>query len=214
MTKTPEALITEIQQLSEKVNANHASGFTEHQKDALVLQANMEKLISELIMEGMPIKLINMSLFYFWFTLDAPLSGASPEHVEQSEPFSFMGEIVGVIKETTAQLPEPSLSDSLKELNEKMQTFKSFLPDLNELDNLSPEHLTEKTAHVNTSIHQLTTKHFNNGVHPEIIANALFNQWLRSSVLFGLSEQEWQKIDHYFVEVLDAVRKKLPRLFL
>ncbi len=48
--------------------------------------------------------------------------------------------------------------------------------------------------------------------HVEIIANVLFSQWLRLSVLYGVSEQEWQKMDHYFPEILEAIRNYLRTL--
>jgi len=42
--------------------------------------------------------------------------------------------------------------------------------------------------------------------------DVLFSQWLRLSVFYGVSESDWQKMDHYFVEILTAVRDYIPTI--
>ena len=62
------------------------------------------------------------------------------------------------------------------------------------------------------SITPISDTYLTQDYHPEIVANVLFNQWLRLSVFYGVSEKEWQKMDYYFVKILAAVRSYLPTI--
>ncbi len=208
-----EALLNEIQSLSAKTHAEATPATTKWQKQTMIFQADLEKLLIELLLENMAIKILVMSTFYFWFVLDAPLRGIDTALLDQYSPFDAMGNIIHLIKTTTKSLPEPTFSPSLKKLNKKMQLIKSYLPHPASNDQVDPKLVPSQTTRVNTAIHTLTSKYLQDGYHPEIIANVLFNEWLRLSVFYGISENEWQKMDHYFVEILTAVRGYLPKIF-
>ncbi len=208
-----ESLHNDIRVLSQKTHADLPPAINRPQKETAIFQAGLEKLVIELIMEKKAVKILLMSIFYFWFTLDAPLRGVDPKKLDDFSPFDEMVNIIDLVKSTTAALPEPELTPELKALNAKMQQIKSYLPDPASFDEISQADVTSQTTRVNTAIHTLTSDYMRQDFHPEIIANVLFNQWLRLSVFYGVSESDWQKMDHYFVEILTAVREYLPTVF-
>lgn len=160
----------------------------------------------------MEIKIIYMSVFYFWFTLDAPLRGIPRELLNKFSPFDEFGNIVQLIKKTVYKLPDPEFPTDLKMLNSKMESLKSSLPNPEDLDNVPEDQLRPQSTVVNKAVHTLISDYLKQDYHPEIIANILFNQWLRLSVFYGVSEKEWQKMDYYFVEILGAVRNYIPEM--
>lgn len=199
-------LFDEIQELSKKTHDRIPQAITGFQKETAIVKTELEKLLIELMAEHMEVKVIYMSLFYFWFTLDVPLRGISPESLARLSPFEEIGNIVGLIRKTTFELPDPEFSSNLKMLNSKMQRLKEKLPIPEDLDNVPEDKVQYQSTRVNTAIHVLTSDYLKQGYHPEAIANVLFSQWLRLSVFYGVSEKEWQKMDYYLVEILTAVR--------
>lgn len=206
------SLLNEIWELSQKTHSELPPATTKFQKEAAIFQAELEKLFVELISEHMEIKVLYMSIFYFWFTLDAPLRGIPYESLNKLSPFEEIGNIISLIRKTTFELPDPEFSPNVKILNRKMQSLKSKLPAHEDLDNVPQDHVEYQSTRVNTAIHTLTSDYLKQNYHPEVIANVLFSQWLRLSVLYGVSEQEWQKMNHYFVEILNAVRNYIPTI--
>lgn len=142
----------------------------------------------------------------------APLCGIPYESLNKLSPFEEMGNIISLIRKTTFELPDPEFSPNVKILNSKLQSLKSKLPTPEDLDNVPQDHLEYQSTRVNTAIHTLTSDYLKQDYHPEVIANVLFSQWLRLSVLYGVSEQEWQKMNHYFVEILKSVRNYIPTI--
>ncbi len=205
-------LLNEIQELSQKTYAEIPHAITKFQKETMIVQAGLEKLLIELMLEHMEVKVIYMSLFYFWFTLDAPLRGIPSESLNKLSPFEEIGNIVSLIRKTAFELPDPEFSADLKMLNSKMQSLKSNLPSPEDLDRVPQDLVEHQSAKVNTAIHTLTSDYLKQNYHPEIIANVLFSGWLRLSVFYGVSEKEWQKMDHYLVEILTAVRSYIKTI--
>ena len=206
------SLLNEIRELSEKNYAQAPAATTKLQKDSAIIKAGLEKLVIELITEHMEIKIIYMSVFYFWFTLDAPLRGIPRESLNKLSPFDEFGNIVQLIKKTVYKLPDPEFSTDLKMLNSKMESLKLSLPNPEDLDNVPEDQVRPQSTVVNKAVHTLISDYLKQDYHPEIIANILFNQWLRLSVFYGVSEKEWQKMDYYFVEIVGAVRNYIPEI--
>jgi hypothetical protein len=206
------SLLNEIHELSRKTHSKIPPAITKFQKEAAIVKAGLEKLVIELIAEHMEIKVIYMSLFYFWFTLDVPLRGIPCESLDKLSPFEELENIISLIRKTTFKLPDPEFSSDLKMLNSKMQSLKLNLPNPEDLDNVPEDQVEYQSIRVNTAIHTLTSDYLKQDYHPEVISNVLFSQWLRLSVLYGVSEKEWQKMDHYFVEILAAVRNYIPTI--
>jgi hypothetical protein len=208
-----EALLAEIRGVSEKVRAQTLPAITDFQKQMAIAKAGIEKALIELMNQGCAIKIILMSLFYFWFTLEAPLHAKNPEHINEEDPFLHMGNIIELVKKTAGTLPEPELNPEIHLLNQKMQQLKKYMPDPKSLDRFPQERVENEAANVNTTIHTLTSEYLKQDFHPEAIANALFSHWLRLSVFFGVSESHWQKMDYYFKEIMGETRHYLSRTF-
>jgi hypothetical protein len=109
-------------------------------------------------------------------------------------------------------LPDPDFSSDLRELNSKMESLRSNFPTPEEIDNVDPTNARPQTNIINTAIHTMTSDYLKKDYHPELIANVLFNKWLRLAVFFGLPERQWQKMDYYLPEILAVVRKHLATI--
>jgi len=205
-------LLTETRQLSEKAHRQAPIAITDLQKQSVIVQAGIEKVIIELLGQEYAIKLILMSLFYFWFTLEAPLCSKDLKCIDQEDPFSHMGTIIELVQKTVNALPRPELTPEVKALNEKMQRLKQYLPNPEAIDNVSREEAVQQTAHINKAIHTVSCDYLKQNIHLEIVANALFSHWMRLPVLFGVSESDWQKMDYYLPDILNAVKEYLATL--
>ena len=208
-----EALLSEIRSTSEKVRAQTLPAITDFQKQMAIAKAGIEKVLIELMNQGCAIKIILMSLFYFWFTLEAPLHAQNPEAINEEDPFLHMGNIIELVKKTASTLPEPELSPEIQVLNQKMQQLKKYMPNPESLDTVPQEQVENQAANVNTTIHAVTSEYLKQDFHPEAVANALFSHWLRLSVFFGVPESYWQKMDYYFKEIMEATRHYLSSTF-
>ena len=89
------------------------------------------------------------------------------------------------------------------------QLKRDHLPNPEHFDQEMPDNLHEQTAHVNLTIHTLTSDYLKQKYPLEAIAIVLFSQWLHLSVFFGVSEQDWQKMDYYFKEIIEETREYL-----
>jgi hypothetical protein len=82
-----ELLMKEIAKISRKIKTDELPAVTLHQKQAAIAMAALEKTLLSLLEAGMPHKVIFMSLFYFWLTLEAPMRGVSEAHLERHAIF-------------------------------------------------------------------------------------------------------------------------------
>lgn len=203
--------LNEIRELSQKTQADVSPPVTEFQKKSAIFSAALEKCVMDLLIDEVPIKTALMSLFYFWFTLEQSILEATDNiHSDDLNPMEEMTDFIQLMKDITTELPEPEFSEDIKALNQKMQAAKDA--------NLSPEDADKVGDHINVvavvekangAIHGLTGEYLQNDYDPEIIANVLFHRWLHCSVFFGVSESRWQKMDHYFSELMTAARARL-----
>ena len=207
-----DSLLSEIRSLSEKAHAQIPPAFNDFQKQIMITQADIEKTLIGLITQGHSIKIILMSLFYFWFTLEATLHTTDPQSIEGEDAFLHMGAIIALIKNTAQSLPHPKLTPEIKTLNEKIQQLKSYLPSPEILDKEVPEDIKQQTAHINKAIHSVTSEFIKQDIHLEAITIALFRHWMKLSIFFGISESDWQKMDYYFLDILKAVRNYLSSI--
>ena len=118
-----EALLSEIRSLSEKTHAQLPPAFNDFQKQIAIVQAGIEKTLLELMAQKYAIKIMLMSLFYFWYTLEAPLYADDPKSLDGEDSFLHMTAIIDLLKKTVRSLPTPTLTPEIKALNEKMQTI-------------------------------------------------------------------------------------------
>jgi hypothetical protein len=205
-----EALLGEIHRLAEKTHAQLPPTVTDFQKQVAITQASIEKTVMELLMQKYSIKIILMSLFYFWFTLEAPMHAADAEAIHDEDAFLHMGSVIDLVKKTVRSLPKPTFTPEIQALNEKMQRLKRHLPHPEVLDKEQPANIEQQTAHINTTIHTTISAFINDEkTDPQAIAIVLFSHWMRLSVFFGVSESDWQKMDYYLPDILKAVREYL-----
>ena len=211
-----EKLIAEIAEISQKIKSKEMPAVTPHEKQASIIMMTMEKVIMTLIQENIQTKIIFLSLFYFWFVLEASLCGFTDE----IDPMAIMlpetiDRMILVIKSTLALLPDQPQNSDLETLGEKINQIKSMIPD-EYLDTEIPQtELVEKTTVTNTLIHTVTSKFLTESFHPEIVANVLFLNWVRlSTIRANIPEQVHQKIEYYFDVVIKAVREDIQQLFV
>jgi hypothetical protein len=140
------------------------------------------------------------------------MRGIPPESLDKLSPFDEMGNIISLVRKTTFELPDPEFSSNVKMLNSKLESLKPSLPNPKDLDNVPEDRVQYQSTRVTAAIYTLTSDYLNQDYHPVVIANVLFSKWLRLSVLYGVSEQEWQKMNYYFVEILNAVRNYIPTI--
>ena len=204
-----EALLSEIRSLSEKTHAQLPPAFNDFQKQIAIVQAGIEKTLLELMAQKYAIKIMLMSLFYFWYTLEAPLYADDPKSLDGEDSFLHMTAIIDLLKKTVRSLPTPTLTPEIKALNEKMQKLKSRMPNPETLDKEIPDNIKEQTENINTAIHKDICNFIKKDIHIEAITISLFSHWMRLSVFFGVSESDWQKMDYYLPDILKAVRNYL-----
>lgn len=202
-TKPLNELYDEVKSLSSKVNSQSSSAVTEFQKQLLVVHADIEKTLIELLSTSSPVKVVLFGVYYFWFTLAVPMYNPK---LKIDNPLSYMTDMIMLVRSKVKSLPDPKFSTDVKTLNEKMQQLKAYLPHPAQLDVVNPALIQEQTERVNTAIHTISSKYLEENVHPELVANALFSHWLHLSVFFGVSEKEWQKTDYYSAEILQEVK--------
>lgn len=202
-------LYNEVKELSGKVHLQSASTVTDLQKQLLIIHADIEKTVIELLGQGCPIKVVLFSVYYFWFTLAVPIYNSK---LKIDNPLMYMTDMIMLVKSKAKSLPEPSFSSDIKSLNDKMQQLKSFLPSPEQLDTVDTANIQKNTEVVNYAIHTVSSNYLEKNYHPELVANALFSIWLRMSVFFGVSEKEWQKMDYYIVEILHEVKQYFAEL--
>ncbi len=206
-----EALLKEIHILSERAHQQAVSPLNNFQKHFFMAKMEIENELIRLVSQGGAIKIVLMSIFYFWFDLALSFIDKDKE-VCQEETFSHMSAIIDVVKDLIRKKPTPTLSQEVIALNKKMQKLKEYMPDPESLDKVSKETVREQTEEVNTVIFNAIEKCIQKNIHPKAIANALFNYWLRFSVFFGVSERDWQKMDYYFVDILEAADEYVDRI--
>ena len=149
--------IKQIVNLSQAIRAQELQASALHERQAAVAMAEVEKCINDLIMEKMPIRVIFLSLFYFWLKLEAPLRNVSEKEANQSIPVSEAIErIIMAIKAVVDKVSSYNPSSEMQKLGGGINELKSHLSD-EILDHLSPDALIKILTNVNTRIHTVTS---------------------------------------------------------
>lgn len=95
-----EDTLDQLTKLSQRIKAQEPEALTNHEKQAVLTMAELEKTVQDLIREHRPVKVVFLSLFYFWLMLEAPLRRVSERQVaEWSSPLEkSLERIIGVIR--------------------------------------------------------------------------------------------------------------------
>ena len=213
---TLEDKLDQISKLSKKIKAQEPRASTNHERQAEITMAELEKTVQDLIREHRPIKVVFLSLFYFWLMLEAPLRRVSEKQVKEW-PLPLpeaLEKIICVIRETVDRLPDHKPTHDMQALGKNINHLKSYLSDDVFNHPLLPNELVKQTEAINTRIHTVTSNLLRKSFHPEIISNVLFGCWVRLLNLHAsIGESYHQKMEFYFTEIIEAARKEVPRLF-
>lgn len=203
-----QPLLQEVAELSHKIQTNRPPAITETQKHIAIVDAGLQKAMVTLTLDGMAPKVMLMSLFYFWSHLEISLMSKNPNGLTHIG-LESMPDIIELVKTTTQGLPEPEYPEGVEMLHAKMEQLKSMLDNPQTLDTVPKAQAKANTERVNAVIHTLISEYLDTAYHPEIIANCLFSYWLRFSVLFGVPESFWQKMDFYLPQLITKARAYL-----
>ena len=212
-----ELLIKKATKLSKKIKSAEPSPITKKEREAAIVMASIEKVLHNLIMEEIPCKIITLSLFHFWITLEAPMRGVKNDSSDNLPPYKERAilEIIDIIVKMLKKLPQYSETKTKKDLGKVINSLKSKMS-VDELDNvnLPRNELIAKTTRVNEKIYGNICELLKKSFHPVIIANVLFGNWVRlSTIANNMPEESYQKIEYYFTEIIEEVRKHIPNLF-
>lgn len=202
--------------LSQQLRAKERAPTTPNEKQAAVIIEEFEKCLYDLIMEKMPVHIIQASIFYFWVTLEAPMRGVGQHKIGRwSMPLDkAIHKIMYTVQTTLNSLPDPEQSPEMQEFGDTVEGIKAHIPDDHFSQSLSREELTFCSTYINTRIHTVTSNFLKQSFHPEIVANVIFSRWLRLTTMHASTpETYYQKMEHYFEKVIAAARNYIPKLF-
>lgn len=183
------------------------------EEQAAIAMATISGCVIDLLAEGMPVQVVEHSLFYFWLHLEASLRRVSEEQVNQQFLANTAEQIVTIIKKVIDNLPDYSPTLEMQRLGKEINGLKSYLTG-KDLSHLSENELALVVENVNTRIHKVSSHLLMQSVHPGIIANVLFSYWLRTSTIQSyVPEKYYQKMEFYFCEIIEEVRKQIPLIF-
>lgn len=211
---TFEQRMGRMAKLAQQIQAKEPA-FTEPHKQVATAKAEIEKVILKLVMEKVTVKIIFFSLLYFWLKLEAIVHNVSDQQFDKwPRPIGEIAtKIIETIKLVVNNLPDPNIADELKELGTHITAMKTQLP--NEEDTyISPAEQAKHVTNANTEIFMVISKLLNESFHLQIISNVIFGYVMRSSTInANVSEEYYQKMEFYFSEIIDAVRKQIPAFF-
>lgn len=201
-----ENLLNKTRSLSEKAQKILPPAMTDFEKRNAFLMASYENMLMSLISQNFELRIIQDSLYFHWFFLEAPLHGPHPSWVEDENPWSHMQALMDIIIATADKLPDPDLPGQILALNDNMQRLKAGLPSPLELDKVSQEKITEQSEKVDPIIHGLTLDFLKQKMPIDEITNVMFYYLLRLCTLSGFSEGEWQKMNYYISTIIANIR--------
>lgn len=208
--------IDDLFDLSQKLKAKESGPTNLREKQASIIMSNFDQCVHDLIIESAPLSILHASIFYFWAVLEAPMRNVDQKKINQGIiPLDqAIQKIMMTVQQTLQSLPELEPSCDLKEFGNTMNEIKSHITDDYFERPLSNEELFFHSNHINTKIHTLTSNFLKQGFYPEIVSNVMFSRWLRLTTIHAsVPEAYYQKMEHYFTEIMDAVRQCISSLF-
>jgi hypothetical protein len=208
-------LINEAIKLSEQIQSKEPPAFTDLERQSAITMANIDRVVTDLIVEEMSPKIIVTSMFYFWLKLETSILGMDEkEFTKKIELLKMYPAIIKKIRGVIAELPDTEEMSEKIDLGNKLDLLKSFIT----IEYLEPDlpqrQLISQTEKINTRVYGFVSELLMQNFHPMIISNILFTRWVRLSTLHdSISEKLYQKIEYYISDVTKAVRKYIPSLF-
>ena len=122
--------------------------------------------------------------------------------------------IMYTVQTTLNSLPDAEQTPELQEFGDTVSAIKAHIPDDYFELHLSREESFDYTNHINTRIHTVTADFLKQSFHPEIVSNVMFSRWLRMTTAHASTpEAYYQKMEHYFEQIIAAARNYVPKLF-
>jgi hypothetical protein len=204
-----QMLLDELKNLHLEIHSTDPAPSNENERQAELTIRSFQQTVNSLIMSDIPIKIIFMSLFYFWFKLEADMQRVSDTKINAKlkNPDVLLKETIALIKSIVDSYEDNLQSSQMQTLGQNIDMLKLLITDDMIDCKLPYDELKEKTEKVNLCIVGVIKGFLDQSYNPEIIANVLFNNWLRFSAFnSSITEKYYQKIEYYFEEVTVALR--------
>ncbi len=204
-----QMLLDELKNLHLEIHSTDPVPSNENERQAELIIKSFQQTVNSLIMSNVPIKIIFMSLFYFWFKLEADMQRVSDTKINAKlkNPDVLLKETISLIKSTVDSYEDNLQSSQMQTLGQNIDMLKLLITDDMIDCKLPYDELKEKTEKVNLCIAGVIKGFLDQSYNHEIIANVLFNNWLRLSAFnSSITEKYYQKIEYYFEEVTVALR--------
>ena len=209
-----EQKMERVAQLAQKIQAKEPA-FTDAHKQAAITKAEIEQTIFKLVMDKVTLKIIFLNLLYFWLKIEALVNDISEQQFNKwPTPINVIAiKIIESIKLVVNSLPDPNISNDLKELGTHINAIKANIPNEDNIY-MPPEELSKHATNATTQIFMVISNLLNREFHLQIISNVIFCYLMRTSTLnTHVTEEYYQKMEFYFNEIIDAVRKQVPIFF-
>lgn len=209
--------IDHLLELLRKLKSKEPEPITRQHKQAALTIAEFEECIQQLILEHrIPIVIIQAILLNLWVLQEAPVRGVSQHKIAHwSMPLSnVMQRMMYSVQSTLDSLPDPEQTPDEHEFGETVRMIKAQISDGFFKHDLSEHESLQLCGFVVVQISKVIDNLSESGVHPQIISNVMFARWLRlMTIRASIPETHYQKMEHYFEEVIAAARNYVPKLF-
>ena len=204
--------LKKLSSLGQKVKEKMVPGVTPSEKITAQTMMTIEAMVVRFISDGLSIRAVIMSLYYFWFLLEAPLYQLEvdnlPAHISILDSFSTLAMQVHARLSTLPDQP----------YDEAYQALAAHIDELKPLLATSPNHQNgiysqevpsaKDIETINQTIHQVTSELLLQDVHPQIIGALLCQNWMRLSTLIEqVPETYYQKMEYYIEDLMQVLRE-------
>jgi hypothetical protein len=142
-------------------------------RQALIVKAEIERAIFKLLKDKATLKVIFFSLLYFWLKIEVTLLNITEEQFDKCPtPIGEVAfKIIDTIKLVVNNLPDPNISEDLKELGVHINSLKKQIPNEEDIY-IPPKEYVKYTTNAITQIFKVISKLFKKSFHLKIIYNA------------------------------------------
>jgi hypothetical protein len=180
---------------------------------AAMILDQLNDVVTELLDAGTPLPIVTMSLFYSWLSVESKMVKLNKHKIMHGEGnLEEMFRVIATkVKAILVELPdlEPITQQSMAEVNK----LKAMVPGMQDAAFASHNMLSSQARKVNARIYKCCNKLLMS-FSTVILANLLFSLWVRLSIIVNcIPASVYHKIEYYFDDVVNEVRKYLPRLF-
>jgi hypothetical protein len=202
-----ETLIDEIAELHHQIHAADNMPADERERQAAYIFNGAQRLLLELIYDGVGLRTLELGLLYNWLRLATLNRGYDDNHFNTvaANLERVMKRLVTELKTLAAELKDDSPTAKLAELGGKIQQLRDLLGALDNA-NLTRSQIERQTAQTMTALFGFTADCLNQEMHPGVLESAMLYYWLRTSTLTAsVSEGLFQKLERHWPTVVMRV---------